>query len=422
MEKFGNVILGGGPAGIGAANALGRDAVLFEGDDHLGGLCSSFSIDGFRFDHSVHFSFTEDPIVLDYLKDIPLYRHPPVAMNYSKGFWIKHPVQNNLFPLPENEKEAIIFGFKNRPVIPNPKNYEEWLIASYGEYFAKKYPFLYTKKYWCFEAKYLSTTWCGKRMYLPSIEEVEYGASHDSTPEVYYAKEMRYPQTGGYKHFFGRTPSAATVMLNYQVIQINPLEKTILFSNGSSIKYSKLYYSLPLNQVWHLFRNVPQKVFSASKSLVATAMANVSIGFKKEVKIPSLWFYIYDQDIPFSRAYAPSLKSSDNVPKGKSSLQFEYYYLGQKCPLSANELINSAELFLKKSGIALKEDIEIEDVSFRDYANVVFLLNMEAQRQLVLDYLFSFGIIPIGRFGKWDYLWSDQSYSSGFLATQNRIL
>ena len=51
METIDYVILGGGPSGIGAANRLGDKATIFEQSDHLGGLCSSFSIKGFRFDH-----------------------------------------------------------------------------------------------------------------------------------------------------------------------------------------------------------------------------------------------------------------------------------------------------------------------------------------------------------------------------------
>jgi hypothetical protein len=34
-------------------------------------------------------------------------------------------------------------------------------------------------------------------MYLPSVAEVVYSATHQSTPNVYYAKEMRYPVSGG---------------------------------------------------------------------------------------------------------------------------------------------------------------------------------------------------------------------------------
>ena len=39
---------------------------------------------------------------------------------------------------------------------------------------------------------------------------------------------------------------------------------------------------------------------------------------------------------------------------------------------------------------------------------------------LIQDYLKSVGIISIGRFGEWDYFWSDQSLLSGIKGA-NRI-
>jgi hypothetical protein len=39
---------------------------------------------------------------------------------------------------------------------------------------------------------------------------------------------------------------------------------------------------------------------------------------------------------------------------------------------------------------------------------------MESNRQIVIDYLNSMNIKSIGRFGEWDYLWSNQSFMSGY--------
>lgn len=40
-------------------------------------------------------------------------------------------------------------------------------------------------------------------------------------------------------------------------------------------------------------------------------------------------------------------------------------------------------------------------------------------RKIVRDYLASVGIETIGRFGEWDYLWSDQSLLSGLSVSDN---
>ena len=55
------IILGSGIAGISAGYHLkqkGQNAVIYEKDADWGGLCGYFSIDGFRFDRFVHFTFT----------------------------------------------------------------------------------------------------------------------------------------------------------------------------------------------------------------------------------------------------------------------------------------------------------------------------------------------------------------------------
>ena len=63
------MILGGGVAGISAAyhaQQLGKKAVIYEARPRWGGLADNFSIDGFRFDHAVHFAFTDDPYSVSY--------------------------------------------------------------------------------------------------------------------------------------------------------------------------------------------------------------------------------------------------------------------------------------------------------------------------------------------------------------------
>lgn len=63
------VILGSGISGISAGYHLqknGEKAVIYERDSDWGGLCGNFTIDGFRFDKFVHFTFAPD----DYIKNI----------------------------------------------------------------------------------------------------------------------------------------------------------------------------------------------------------------------------------------------------------------------------------------------------------------------------------------------------------------
>ena len=161
--RFLIIYLGSGIAGISAGYHLqkqGDSVVIYERDNDWGGLCGNFTIDGFRFDKFVHFSFAPD----DYTRNIfeessPTFPHPPVSYNYWNGCWLKHPAQNNLHPLPVEEKVKIIEDFVNRPQkdVSQIENYEEWLRVQYGNYFAENFPFKYTRKYWGVEPEELET-------------------------------------------------------------------------------------------------------------------------------------------------------------------------------------------------------------------------------------------------------------------------
>jgi protoporphyrinogen oxidase len=63
--------------------------------------------------------------------------------------------------------------------------------------------------------------------------------------------------------------------------------------------------------------------------------------------------------------------------------------------------------------ICNEADIALVDYRLLPYGNVIFLQGMENDRDYIKKYIESKGVDLIGRFGEWDYLWSDQSYLSG---------
>jgi len=409
------VILGGGIAGIGAQYRLGKEASIYEARDSVGGLCDSFNINSFTFDNAVHLSFAKDDVVRGVFDKTQYHAHAPESMNWCWGNWVRHPVQNNSIHLPIDERIRIIKSFCYRNTDTDVKNYKEWLEYQYGEYFATKYPGCYTRKYWCCDADKLSTKWIVGRMYQPSLDEVLEGAMKTETPNTYYTKEMRYPLKGGYKAFFDHIVDYENVHTGYKAVSIDPISKTVEFENGQTVEYENLISTLPLNQITDIIKGCPENVRSASKHLKATSICLVSVGFKRKVSIPSIWFYMYDEKMPAARAYSPSLKAESNAPKGKSSLQFEIYYTDDKpLPMTAEEIKETVIGNIVEMGIANKEDIEFVDVRYVPYANVIFYHGMEEKRQMVIDYIESLGIQTVGRFGRWEYLWSDQSFLSGY--------
>ena len=342
-----NVILGAGIAGISAGYHLkqkGFDSVIYEKDNDWGGLCGNFTIDGFRFDRFVHFSFATDENDKSlFAASTGMIEHIPFPSNYYKGFWLRHPAQNNLAPLPIEEKVDIITDFVNRPQkdISNIVTYDEWLRVQYGNYFAEHFPFVYTKKYWGVSADKLETKWVGVRMYTPDLRQVLQGSYSTQDECFYFAKKMLYPKKGGFKSILNKCREGLDIRLNHKVIEINTQDKIITFANGNSITYERLISTLPLPEIINMLPDVPQEVKQAVDGLHWTCGYQVSLGFNRPDVAKYLWFYIYDQDILSARVYSPSLKSSDNVPEGFSSLQAEIFFDCKAKTLDKKEVLEN---------------------------------------------------------------------------------
>lgn len=419
MIHIDNLILGAGIAGLGAGQKLkesGKKYLILEKDDTYGGLCGNFTIDGFRFDRFVHLSFTEEKYVRKFFDQTDYHTHIPNPHNYYHGIWIKHPAQNNLFPLSDDEKKQMLSDMEKRQVInyAKIKNYEQWLRAQFGNYFAEHFPMIYTKKYWGVNAKELEIKWIRNRIYQPTIEEVVKGMQTCETPITYYAKEMRYPKMGGFKSFLKSFSNEENIRYNCEVLSIDPFNKVVKAKRGS-YHYKNLYSTLPLSEYIILMNISEHKVVKAINNLKWTSGYIISLGMKGELNNKDLWDYIYDEHILPARIYSPSEKSPDNCPDGCCSLQAEVYYKNDNLPVLSNkEILENVINEMDGAYIIDKTKIIIKDIRFEKYANVIFDMNIYESRNIVINFLKSNSIIPFGRFGEWDYLWSNQSFLSGY--------
>ena len=412
------VILGAGPAGISAGYHLkqqGIEAVLYEKKDDFGGLCGSFSVGGYRFDHFAHMTFSKKTEVNALLEEqTPYLVHTPEAWNYDRGRWVRNPVQNNLVGLDVEDRIRVIESFLERPKNLEPENYKDWLQKSYGDYFAENFPARYTRKYWTVEPDALEPEWVKGRMYVPKLAEVLRGAMTEDTPNVHYSKEMHYPKSGGFREFLEPLAKGLDIRYGKEAEQINFAQKRIMFADGTGAEYETLISTLPLAGLPELVKDLPNAVKEAAGELDYTSGYMVSVGLKRKIEFPSVWFYIYDEDILPARVYLSDKKSPDNAPQGCSALQAEVYvskYRRLEVPMEAlKEQVVGQLLTL---GLFEREDIAVTDIRFEPYANIMFTPKIYGARAMVRAYLEKQGVATAGRFGEWDYLWLEQSLLSG---------
>jgi len=412
-----DVILGAGIAGLGAY-AANNNREIFEAEDSAGGLCDGFAINGFRFDKAVHLSFTNIPIVRERFDKIKQFNHHPVPYSWYHEKWLKHPAQNNLFPCSADEKVQAIKSFIERNTNVEADNFEAWNRCKYGEYLYENLFKPYNEKYWCVKLDELGVEWIGNRIYQPTLEEVLYGSYTSDTPNTYYAKEMRYPEHGGYRDFIAPIIEDAErkgkIHYGKKVERISVGEKSIYFQDGDKVTYDKLMSSIPLSEMINIVDDTPQHLIEKVKTLEWSSVVLVSIGLNKPIDTSRMWVYIYDTDIMAARAYFPSTKSKNNVPEGSSSIQFEIYFNAKKNAPAKEKCIQNCIYALEKMGLATAQEILFSDYRILKYGNVIFKKGTEEKAQELTNYYRDKGIHCIGRFGEWKYLWSDQSFMSGY--------
>ena len=115
MTQVRSIALGGGIAGLSAAyraKSLGHRLPVYEASATPGGLLDSFQLENetgiWTFDNGVHLSFATEKEVREVFDRVPYLSHEARSLNWDSIRWLPHPVQNNMFALPVNEKVDLI--------------------------------------------------------------------------------------------------------------------------------------------------------------------------------------------------------------------------------------------------------------------------------------------------------------------------
>jgi protoporphyrinogen oxidase len=403
---------------------------MYDKNSYYGGHTASFRYEtGFLFDVGPHISFTKDTRIQELFADSVDQHYETVQIslnNYWRGYWPTHPVQLHLHGLPEEVIVKVIKDFVDARQLPeeSPANYAEWLLSSFGRSFAELFPMQYTRKYHTTVAENMSTDWLGPRIYRPSLEEVLRGALSPTAPHLHYITHFRYPSDGGFMCYLKKFIPLGNLMLNHEVVSIDPRTRQLTFGNGIVTHYDSLVSSIPLPDLIRRINGVPAEVAKAAGQLACSTCVLVNIGVSREDLSSAHMTYFYDEDICFTRLGFPHMLSKNNAPPGTGSIQAEVYFSEKYKPFrgSADDWIDPVIGDLRRCGLLREEDrILSRKAMLLRYANVIFDLDRAAALEIVHGYLDELGIAYCGRYGDWGYMWTDESFKSGELAADRAL-
>jgi protoporphyrinogen oxidase len=386
MAKPHVVILGAGPAGVGAAFQLTRKGLaqvtLLEECKKVGGIASSFELSGLRVDYGSH--RLHPSCDLEILKDIrtllgdDLLNRPRHGRIRLKGRWIHFPLKpmDLILQLPISFTTGVAKDLMTKLLGSKTDQHKEESFASVlerglGQTICRDFYFPYTHKIWGLPPEELSATQARRRVNAGSTAKLV-GKILSALPVFNSNRRGHffYPRYG-----FGQIPEAYYKAANQAgaEIHLNSRVKSVEITKGG---INKVYYekdgqalSISADYVWStipittlaksLRPYIPADVLQAADKISYRAMILIYLVLEQDRFSMYDAHYFPDSDIPISRLSEPKHYSDVQGPQNLTILCAEFPCSPDEADWGKTdeELGKLVGQSLEKAGIPIKTPI-----------------------------------------------------------------
>ncbi len=425
MNDRKTIILGGGLAGLSAAWHGG--GTVYEKEHKCGGTCISPKVNGYTFDLGIHVLHTRDEYVLKLLGEdlkVDFLEQKREAKIYSFERLTQYPFQANTYGLPVAIVKDCLIGFveaySDRRANDHGDfaNYEDWIIATFGEGVARHFMIPYSEKFWTVSPSDMTTDWLDVRIPMPSLDEVVEGALTNQAKGFGPNAIFRYPRKDGISAIpEAFLSSGIDVVFNKEATGIDLTKKEVSFSDGTSECYDTLIATIPLPELVRL-AGARADIVKASEGLRCNSVLCVNLGIDEPALNENHWIYYPEEKYSFFRISFLGNFSSGTVPESKSSITAEISYCDRKEP----DRDNIVDVVIKDliDAKVINKDSRIELTDLRDikYGYVIYDHNRKENVSDIKSFFEENSVFVAGRYGSWEYQWMDDAILDGKKAAE----
>jgi protoporphyrinogen oxidase len=323
------VVLGAGPAGVGAAYrtaTAGHRVVVVERAAGPGGAAASFELDGIRVDHGSHRLHPAiEPRILEDLRGLlgdELQRRPRNGRIYLEGRWIRFPLR------PADLARRLPPSFAAGAAVdaatawvrrPRADTFAETLRAGLGPTMCRRFYFPYARKLWGLDPSELAGEQARRRVSAGSparlLARVARGAGR-SAPWFWYPR-------GGFGTICERLAAAAAgagAELRYRTaaerVELGPDGASVILDGGETLRARRVWSTLPLPTLARMATPAPPAaVLEAAGQLAFRAMLLVYLVLDGGRYSPYDAHYLPDPGTPVTRvSEPPNYRDGDDPP------------------------------------------------------------------------------------------------------------
>jgi protoporphyrinogen oxidase len=423
------VILGAGPTGLGAAHRLKelgfQNFHVYDRAGQVGGLATSHKdAQGFTWDIGGHVQFSHyryfDALMVAALGENWL-NHERESWVWIEDRFVPYPFQNNIrYLTPESCWKCIqgLIQLYKQPFQGKPKNFGEWIQATFGKGLADVFMVPYNFKVWAFPPEKMDYNWIGERVAVTDLEKVLYNVMHEKDDLSWGPNNtFQFPLKGGtgavwegVANLVGRDK----ISLNAEATGIDPTGKKVHFADGSTVEYDVLISSLPIDvltglaQLNHLRESAGKLLYSSSNIIGIGLSGKPPAALSKKC-----WMYFPESNCPFYRVTVFSNYSPNNVPdiNKQWSLMAEVSESPDK-PINVDTVVEDTIEGMFATRLINKSHDVVSTWHYRAHHGYPTPgLGRDPALNAIHPELEKYGIYSRGRFGGWKYEVSNQDHS-----------
>lgn len=445
------IIIGGGPAGLTAGYELlkhGKQSIVLEKADKVGGISRTETYRGYRFDIGGHRFFTkvgEVKAVWHEILDQDFIQTPRMSRIYYDGKFYDYPLA--LFKTFQNlgvrRSTLIILSYlqakakKFLHLRPEPQTFEEWVIDCFGERLYKTFFKTYTEKVWGIPCSQIRADWAAQRIRNLSLKEAVLNALFGSKNSKSLIKKFDYPRLGP-GMMWERCQEildaqGSPVHLNTEVVRVERQGQhvtKVVAKRGDfvfELEGDHFINSMPISALVHrLDPPPPQPILEAARGLKYRDFLIVSLIIDRPHLFPDNWLYIHSPEFRVGRIQNFKNWSPEMVPDpSKTCLGMEYFCSegDDLWEMSNADLIDLAAQEIVRLNLGVRPSDVEDGCVIRQYkAYPVYDGEYRQHLQVLEDYIRTFdNLQTVGRNGMHRYNNQDHSMLSALLAAKNIV-
>lgn len=428
MAKKKIIILGAGLAGLSAAWHLkqrGIEALVFEKENTVGGLCRSKQVKGFIFDYDGHLMHFQNSYILQLVEKLlkgNLVRHERSAWVNNFGIFSRYPFQANLHALPKPIASECLWGFiqaTNSRSNSSQANFLKWINNTFGKGIARHFMVPYNKKFWTVSLNRMACPWVDKFIPQLGLSEVVNGFFAGGNDHLGYNAFFWYPEKGGIIQLaLAFEKQIGEVSKNCCVSEIDLRKKEITIKGKGKERFDVLILTIPLPELMKIVKPLPNRILGSFKKLRWNSIFNLNLGIERPCQDGKHWVYFPHKDTVFFRVGFFHNFSTNAAPAGRSSLYTEVSYSRNK-PINKKKIVDQILGSLHSSGIISRENRVLTlDTNDIKYGYPIYDQHYLEATTEIKEFLLSNGVITCGRYGNWQYMSMEDSMFDGRRAAE----